>query len=513
MLDLLEKLPKNFINEKKMCTAQNRQASLELPAFPSKLIAIEDDYGYLSCAEHDVVPIQFSNQNPDDLRDQARELDFGLSRAEDDVVPIQFSSQNTDDLRDQELELDFGCENDSSFWDFSLARSKPKASRKHENHQCISGDNFLSAEEFYLENRVTAMEQSGSSVEKFTLPWENENSKVNFIFGNGSAVRDLPCDNEGFGKNLEKSQVTTKPFLKSCSSIYSNERELCMDCDLDFQNGVFWDREIGTGHYNLEIDDEKQSFDFSSRGLLQDHGSITQTSRDMTNYHLSSEFDSLPRELVKPIPSYADHVDKINGFPSGSVKNTASTGLNAEWFSVNLKPSSQLVPWDPQHSIDNDILGGSCRSSGNHFIDTEENNCRLSFGTMSKSAIRENCTTSCKNSQLDYACSSKFLQRHNLNNNFPPECSDLLIDETDWLDFGLHHTNHFGIERYETQRNWIPHQGAKKIRFKQRSRSSSAPPFYRRKRRISALKYPSTVTEDEPHAPICPGIFMCGLLF
>ncbi|XP_048334561.2 DNA mismatch repair protein MLH3 [Ziziphus jujuba] len=468
----------NSTSGRKKFKIQNHQASFDLLSSCSKIHTKEDNC--LSCKDHELISMQCSNNN-------------------------------ANDFKEHEIEMDYVEHSDYSFeaWDGSLAKFMPKVSGKRENKPCISKNHFSLAEDYFLQNRVTAAERSSINL---------KDSDVGFLSGDefelgpsvstGSARSAVPCDSPEVSNDLEMSRVMMKPFLKSCSTNRSLPlgRELFMDNELDFQSDCFRNKgTLSASSYRYDIPkiDFSNQFDMS-RTLWQDQASAFQPfPRVMTKSDSYAQFDCLSRASVKSTPFYEEHLDEENGFSSYSGTDTGRIGsghqtIHSKSCFVASDSSSQATPWDVENCPDIDTLEERSRSvirAGNkNFLDSEEKDHRFSHDMKLNSSIQENYTTCWTKSGLDFTTPSRFPQRHNLNIEISPLCTDILTDETHWSNCDSHDGDHTDTGIYKSQRGRLAdYQHCERYHsIKERSRSHSAPPFYRSKRRFIALNHPVT---------------------
>lgn len=498
LLDLLdEDFLGNSTNGRKKCRIHNHQASFDLLSSCSKLHTKEDNC--LSYKDHELISMQFSNNNA--------------------VI----------DFKEHEIEMEYVQQSDYSFesWDGSPGKFMPKVSGKRENKLCISKNHFSSAEDYFLENRVTAAERSAVNLEDNNVGflWADE-FELHTSVSNGSVRSAVPCDSQEVSNDLEMSRVTMKPFLKSCSTHRSLplEGELFMDNELDIQSDGFRNKGMlsATCHQDdiPETDGSNQGFDFLTRTSLQDQASVFQPfPRGMTKSDSYAQFDCLSRASVKSTSFYEEHLDEGNGFSSYSGTNmgridASHPTIGSKWCSVTSDPSSQATPWDVEDYSDIDTLQERTRSverAGNeNFLDSEEKDYGFSYDMKLNSSSQENHTTCCTKSGLDFSTLSQFPQRHNLNIQISPLRTDILTDETDWSNCDSHDGDHTdtGIHKIQRDRHADYQHCERYHSIKERSRSHSAPPFHRCKRRFIALKYPVTTETGEVNVPACACILM-----
>lgn len=489
LLDLHDdNLPRNSTIGKKKCRIQNLEDSLDLVSSHLKMLCKEDnDFSY---REQDITPNQHLHN-----------------------YTLYFN------LKEQENEMDSIFQTDNSFqaWDHPLAQCMPEASKNRENQLYLSDNNSLSAEDCFLVNEVTLGERCSVNADNvhFRSPWGKDSLEVNLGVNSESGCSALCCDSQLFSDDVEMSRDGKKPFLKSCSSrgCLRQERDLYTDSACEFKSDRFKIKRSLTGPYDRinisESDGSNQSSHFLSRNLLEDKSS---------SFHPfpTAEFGNLERYFVRSIPLDKEHLDKNDGFSSDTVTKVETIGsnplnLDSEWCFLSLNPISQATPWDVDHYNDINILEDGCKSvktaSIKHFMNIEENDCRYTNDTPEMRSSQEKCTTSCSYGGLADAGSSGFLQRHNFNNKCPPKSINMFTDETDCLSFGSLGKNHIGSQMYKCQRNTYTYQESeRKAHFsKGTSRSHSAPPFSRRKRRFFTLSFHSSVKAG--NGPAYPGCF------
>ncbi|EXB95122.1 DNA mismatch repair protein mutL [Morus notabilis] len=404
-----------------------------------------------------------------------------LSHGQQDITPIRSSSNY---FKEKENETDFTIQTEKfgQSWELPLPKCIAEVSGNCENEIYISDNNISSVKDHFFVNEVSNGERCSGRVDNsnFTSWWGNDSFEGSLNVSSGSGIAkftDCP--------DLIDDVKMIRPFLKSCSLRRSlpHESSLFTDAGHDIRSDNFKMKKLLTESYDRvdisEIDGGNLSFDFLSKTSWQDQTSSFQHFPKVSRKSdLSAEFDSLP---VKSIPFYEESLDGNDDFSSHSIAKVDTIGsdhfnLDSKWRFLTSDSFSQGSPWEVEDYTDINIRE-----------DSEENDCRFSYDVLEKRSSQENCTTR-SNSGLDDAVSGRFLQSYKLKNNFSPECIDILTDERESLSLGSHGKSHKSIAIHKSQRDKYNEEIERNSHFSsRRSRSCSAPPFYRSKRRFFAL--------------------------
>ncbi|XP_024025767.1 DNA mismatch repair protein MLH3 isoform X2 [Morus notabilis] len=419
-----------------------------------------------------------------------------LSHGQQDITPIRSSSNY---FKEKENETDFTIQTEKfgQSWELPLPKCIAEVSGNCENEIYISDNNISSVKDHFFVNEVSNGERCSGRVDNsnFTSWWGNDSFEGSLNVSSGSGIAkftDCP--------DLIDDVKMIRPFLKSCSLRRSlpHESSLFTDAGHDIRSDNFKMKKLLTESYDRvdisEIDGGNLSFDFLSKTSWQDQTSSFQHFPKVSRKSdLSAEFDSLP---VKSIPFYEESLDGNDDFSSHSIAKVDTIGsdhfnLDSKWRFLTSDSFSQGSPWEVEDYTDINIREGSCTyvktARYKNFTDSEENDCRFSYDVLEKRSSQENCTTR-SNSGLDDAVSGRFLQSYKLKNNFSPECIDILTDERESLSLGSHGKSHKSIAIHKSQRDKYNEEIERNSHFSsRRSRSCSAPPFYRSKRRFFAL--------------------------
>lgn len=437
-----------------------------------------------------------------------------LSTNDDELIPMEYSFKNIGDFKKQETEMEYVHPTDNfQSWDSSLAKCTSKASRKCENSQRNSDNHFSSAEDYFLENSLIAAERSNNNVDNNNLSfsWGNESSEFDICVNNGSARSAVPSNTQEFIDDLEMSRVTMEPFLKSCSAHgrLPCEGAFFADNELDFPSDGFRTEQVLSVPYHWddvpETDSSDQSFRFLSETSWHDQAPTIQPyPKVLPKSDPYAQFDCLPRAFVNE-----ENLDEGNDCSFDTVENRGSIEpghltLRSRLFFETSDPLSHTTPWDVERYTEIDILDESSRSvkraSNEHFLDDEDRDYRFDIRMKSNSSSQEN-------HGLDYASASQFPKRYNLTNKIPPFHPDTSTDQKDLLSCDSHGKDHTDTRLYKSQRDCYAYtnQCRNYHPFRGRTRSHSAPPFYRIKRRFSALKHPMTMKTSEVNCLAYPG--------
>ena len=474
MLDFLEvDLSETSEIAKKKCRIQNHKASIDIFSSPSEMLTKEVNH-----------------------------LSHTHNR-----IPSGNLQKISAEFKEQQVEMGFVCQKDYALqsWDGLEAKSIPTVSCRYDNHLLKSDNNSLTMEDHFLENRFDDNVEENSLSSACGV----QSLKVVPDVDIESAGRALSCD--FFSRDIKR------PLLQSCSSqqCLPLERSLfANDEGFEFQrNGSMTDWKQAGAHDKvniLEVEGSKHTFDFLSRSLWQDEASCSQPfTREITKCELPREFDFSSRAFVKSDPSFGEHfIEDV--LESDSLTQIANFGSgkwtsNSDWCCPTSDPLFQATPWDVEHFKDKNAPGVSSHSgestSYGHFVDNRKRGCKSSYDFMSKVSSLENGTSSCTYSKLEFNGISdssrdfcEFLQNDNQDCRFP----DILPDETDWLYLNsCAKDKDKDIDKNKGQRDSTRYQDCEQDHVpKERSRSHSAPPFYRRKRRFFSLNHP----EGKPDA-------------
>ncbi|XP_062102778.1 DNA mismatch repair protein MLH3 isoform X2 [Humulus lupulus] len=438
-----------------------------------------------------------------------------LSQREQNMITNKCSHIYTHYFQEQENETDsFRTDNSLQTWDQPIAQCKPKVSKIYEYQPFISNNSSLSTEGHYLVDEYTSGERRRVSADdvNFSSPWGRDSFEVNLGVSSEPADSSLCCDHQDFNDDVAVRRDGKKPFLKSCSSRGSlpQERSLCTDDACKFKSDSFKINQMLNWPYDRvnisETRGSNQNFDFLSCPLREDNKSRFQSSP-------TAEIGSMPRSSLRSIPLYDKHADYNDGFFSDSVKKVETIGsshlnLDSEWCSLSLDSISQATPWDVDHYPDFDILEDGCKSartaSVKHFMDREENDCRYTYDMLEKRSSQEKWNASCSYSEFADDDLGEFLHRRNSKNKCPPKSMNILTSETDWLSEESLGKNYLSGEMYKSQRDQNTcEESERNYHFtKRRSRSHSAPPFCRSKRKFLTLNYHSAGKEgNDPAYP------------
>ncbi|PON82743.1 DNA mismatch repair protein [Trema orientale] len=526
-----DNLPRNSTIGKKKCRLQNHEDSSDLISSHLKMLSKEDKY--LSHRDQDIAPNQHSRKYYHYFKETENEMD---SHFQIDSSLLTWdhplAQRMTKVSNNRENQLYISDNNSLSAEDYFLVNEVTSGERRSvwekdsfEANLGVSSESAGSAlccQEFTDDAEMSrygkkpflkscslrgcllqerALCTDGTDDVNFSSLWVKDSFEVNLGVSGESADSALCC--QEFTDDAEMSRYGKKPLMKSCSlrGCLPQERALCTDDACNFKTDCFKIKRMLTGPYDRinisDPDGSNQSFDYSSRTLCEDKSPSLQP-------FLTAEFGRLPRAFERSIPLYEEHIEENDGFSSDSVTKVETIGsdhLNSdfEWCPLSLDSISQTTPWDVDNYTDINILEDGCKSvktaSIKHFSDREENDCRYTNDLLEKGSRQEKCTTSCSYSGLADAGSDRFFQRHDSNNKFPPKSTNTLTNETDWLSIGSLGKNHIGCEMYKSQRDTdIYKESRKKFHFlKGRSRSHSAPPFCRSKRRFFTLSCHSSV--------------------
>lgn len=436
-----------------------------------------------------------------------------FSCRKENKIPFQKLRNDTSEFEGQLNNIGFVHQIDCSFQSLDDSPSKCISGvHSHTEHLELPDDNFFITKNNFLENKFTVLESSFDHVEDKILgsTWGNESLNVDHDMGNGFSA--LSCNSYEFRNGVEEaSKDFKKPTLQSCSL----RRSLLSDWESD----KFEFQIDGLRTRQRQIDHNK-SFDFFPGTAWQEEASSDWPSPSLvTKPEMCTGLDFMSRDSLKSLSTYRERFAVDNNLPPDSVEQSGKLGsghlsLNSECCSMVSQSLFQTTPWDVEHFTHENTPQGGLGSDRNvsyeHFIDSESGEWIFSHDIMPSSSSQENCSSSsCINTGLglkDYTVPSRdiyrLLKENNLDNIFTPRHSDILSIETDWLyskSCGKDNNNNRTvpscsiplstyIHKDENKKERLRYQNCGQIHAsKERSRSHSAPPIYRGKRKFLAL--------------------------
>ncbi|GAV83033.1 MutL_C domain-containing protein/HATPase_c_3 domain-containing protein [Cephalotus follicularis] len=397
-------------------------------------------------------------------------------------------------------------------------------------------NNFLLAESSLLESRSTSAEKNNNHLESklSSLQWGYKSLNVEAGVSKGFAGIALSFDCHEFSNGLEVGKDIRKPFLQSCSSRESlpfdgpesaAEEGFALSSD-----GMRTKRKRLCPNERVDIfetDVDIQYIDLISRTMWQEEASsIMGFPKFVTNNDMLTGSDLTSRASVNSFISNREPFAEEDAFLSDSAGQVGNSGSNHQflhsgWCSVSSDPLS----WDVESFTKNDALEDSSRlgkrATYGHFSEIEEKGHSFSYDIMSRKSNRENYTSSCTSTVLDYrdyTDSIKYFCKINRGNNihskFSPEHSDRVIEDTLCLCSDLYGADCTNINKHESRRD----QQFRHYFPKERStRSHSAPPFYKWRRRFISLNHysvlkagnsdPHTISDTFPSPGVIPDMY------
>ena len=467
-----------------------------------------------------------------------------FSCRKENKIPFQKLHNDTSEFEGQRNKIGFVHQIDCSFQSLDDSPSKCISGvHSYTEHLELPDDNFFITKNNFLENKFTVLESSFDHVEDKILgsTWGNESLNVDHDMGNG--FRALSYNSYEFRNGVEEaSKDFKKPTLQSCSL----RRSLLSDWESD----KFEFQIDGLRTRQRQIDHNK-SFDFFPGTAWQEEASSDwPSSRLKTKPEMCTGLDFMSRDSLKSLSTYRERFAVENNLPPDSVEQSGKFGsghlsLNSECCSMVSQSLFQTTPWDVEHFTHENTPQGGLGSDRNvsyeHFIDSESGEWIFSHDIMPSSSSQENCSSSsCINTGLglkDYTVPSRdiyrLLKENDLDNIFTPRHSDILSIETDWLysnSCSKDNNNNRTvpscsiplstyIHKDENKKERLRYQNCGQIHAsKERSRSHSAPPIYRGKRKFLALNDHWTMESkkvdviDIHDAPTFPGCVFDMLL-
>ncbi|KAM6540464.1 hypothetical protein CsatB_004911 [Cannabis sativa] len=441
--DLHDVFPRNSTTGNKKCRIQNSEDSLD------------------PISSHLKMPI--------------KELNY-MSQRKQDMITNKSSQKCTHYFDDQEDEMDtFHTDNSLQAWDQPLAQCKLKVSKNYEHQPFISNNHSLSTHDYCLVDEYTSGERCRVSADvNFSSSWGRDSFEADLGLSNEAVDSSLCCDHQELSNDVAVSRDGKRPFLKSCSfrGCLPQERTLCTDDVCKFKSDNFKINQMLNWPYGgVNVSETNENFDFLSCPLREANTSRFQSSP-------TAEIGSFSRSSLRSFPLYEEPTTDYNdGFLSDSVKRIETIGsnhlnLDPEWCSLSLDSISQPTPWDVDHYTD----------------------CRYSNDVLEKRSSQEKWNASCSYNEFSDADLGEFLPRHNLNKRLPSKSVNISNHGTDWLSEVSRGKNQLSSEMYKSQRdqNSYDESEGNDHFSKRRSRSHSAPPFCRSKRKFLTLNFHST---------------------
>ena len=420
------------------------------------------------------------------------EDEYHQSDREDVRTSLGYLHRGTEMFKEQQNKREFPCQMGFSgnLLNVSYGKCMSTVMSKH-NSLLMYDKKGQSLGDYFLDGKFPAAESLCDNV-PFDAPsssHERKFLKVDADMINESFEGDLLYDSHGFCNDVEVNRDFQKPFLKSCSTRGSilHEKAFFLNDKHEFQTDSFWSKQdLGEDCGSVK--------DLCAQGCPE----VAKSSK------MSRDSGFFLRAMAEDPPySYYSATQTIN---SGS----DDLLLTSEWHPVCQEPSSQATAWGVNHTADINDLGGTCRVSRYYkrvhrtkLLDDKENECDFSYN-ISRNAKQDYCTSSFDNSGFEFTGAVDSNKIFNTIVDWP-DCGykystrrpDVLNEESEWL---LPDTRVEKCRRPNKNKGKMDHSRhlALEKNHERSTRSFSAPPFHKRKRRFISLNQPSEMTAKRP---------------
>ncbi|KAF8011198.1 hypothetical protein BT93_J1726 [Corymbia citriodora subsp. variegata] len=300
---------------------------------------------------------------------------------------------------------------------------------------------------------------------------------------------------EGSDK-FEVGSYRKRPCLQSCST-RDNLRFSPLkfsSCEgFEFESDIFQIKQKQSGLHEdpdyQRYSHNKQSFSSFSGALWPD-----EVCSDAKPVPKPTDKEGKPVDADFPyaashrsVPCYTDDFIEEDGLSSRDFFQMQNPGLDCwssdfDWFSDILSPLRQTNPFRGKHSIDNFVLETSSECHKSYRSPFNEGKKVGTYDHVSKSPSNEMCTTS----HMTVECDIENISNQSIEPSKQKASSSLKTLPKSYDELA---GDHYEATRdYATQKALICDNNAQQNNFhRERSRSRSAPPFYRKRRSFISL--------------------------
>ncbi|MED6122852.1 hypothetical protein PIB30_043782 [Stylosanthes scabra] len=470
ILNFIEKAIKECWEESIDCGESFNQSTYMLhedqPWEDLNILPMEADkskFGSHTCKTSQELPISSLGQLTED--------EYHQSDREDVRTSLGYLCPGTEIFREKQNKRDLSCQAlfSETLVDDSYARCMSTVGKRRrllmydKNDQSLgdyfSDDNVPGAE--ILFGNVPSDEPSSSQGRKFHA--------VGADMINETFEDDLLKDSHGFCNKIDVNEDFQKPFLKSCSIKGSllQEKAFFVNDEHELQTDGFWRKTTGEDNDSLK--------DFGAQHC----------SKVVRRLNLSRDSDFFFRAVDEDLPySYYSAAQTMN---SGSVDQL----FTSEWHSVFQEPSSLASAWGVDRAADINDLG----LRRTILTDEEENEPDLVYDISRNS--KQSGFEFTGAIDLDMIFDAKFDWPDCGHKYSSKKRPDVFYEESECL---FPDTRVGKCKRHDKNKGKMDHLrhpswDNKNERYK---RSSSAPPFHRRKRRFVSLNQSSEMIAKRP---------------
>ncbi|KAL1354261.1 hypothetical protein AAHE18_05G029500 [Arachis hypogaea] len=396
--------------------------------------------------------------------------EYHQSDREDVRTSLGYLCQGTEILREKQNKRDFSYQTlfSGNLVDDSYARCMPTVG-KHKS-LLMYDKNGQSLGDYFSDDNVPSAEILFDNV-PFDAPSSSKGRKscaVGADMINESFEDCLLNDSHGFCNNVEVNEDFQKPFLKSCSIKGSilREKAFFINDEHELHTDGFWRKQT------------REDCD-----SLKDYGA--QRCSNVKKLKLSRDCDFFSRAVAEDLPySYYSAAQTMN---SGTVDQL----FTSEWHSVYQEASSPASAWGGDHAADINDLG----LHRTILTDEEENDCDFVYD-ISRNAKRNVFEfTDAIDSEMIFDTEVDWPDRgHKYSTKKRP---DVLFEESECLLPDTCVEKCKSHDKNKSRMDHLRHPALDKNNERSK-RSSSAPPFHKRKRRFVSLNQPSEMIAKRP---------------
>ncbi|MED6143477.1 hypothetical protein PIB30_006739 [Stylosanthes scabra] len=470
LLNFIEKAIKECWEESIDCGESFNQSTYMLhedqPWEDLNILPVEADkskFGSHTCKTSQELSISTSGQLTEDEYHQADREDVRTS--------LGYLCPGTEIFREKQNKRDLSCQAlfSGTLVDDSYARCMSTVGKRR--RLLMYDKTGQSLGDYFSDDNVPGAEILFGNV-PFDAPSSSQGRKFHAVGAdmiNETFEDDLLKDSRGFCNNIDVNEDFQKPFLKSCSIKGSilQEKAFFVDDEHELQTDGFWRKTTGEDNNSLK--------DFGAQHC----------SKVVKRLNLSRDSDFFSRAVDEDLPySYYSAAQTMN---IGSVDHLFAS----ERHSVCQEPSSPASAWGVDHAADINDLG----LRRTILTDEEENECDL-VCDISRNSEQSGFEFT-GSIDLDTIFDAEFDWPdcgHKYSSNKRP---DVFFEESECL---LPDTRVGKCKRHEKNKGKMDHlrHPSWDKKNERSKRSSSAPPFNRRKRRFVSLNQSSEMIAKSP---------------
>ncbi|KAI6671606.1 hypothetical protein NL676_006491 [Syzygium grande] len=356
----------------------------------------------------------------------------------------------------------------------------------------------------------------------FTSTSENESFNNDPRGCNGSKMSWVSSVILEESDKFEVGSGRKRPYLQSCSlrdNLKFNPLKFASVEEFEFESDIFQIKQKQPSLYDdpnfRRHSHSKQRFSSFSGALWPDD--VCSDAQPVPKYTANKgkpvDTDCPYAASHRSVPWYTEDFIEEDGLSSSDFSQMQNPGLGCrssdfDWFSDILSPLCQTKPFRGKHSIDNVLLETSSEGHKkvSYMSPFNEGKNVGTYDRILKSPSNETCTTAQmtaergidKNTNLSIDPSK---QKATSSPKTLPKPNNLLADERAQFCRELCHDHYEATRDYATKKGLIWDNNAQQNNVhRERSRSRSAPPFYRKRRSFISLYHLSQASPRNPDA-------------